>query len=163
LHQKALLHGHCHHKSLLKMRADDELLRRMEVDFEPLDSGCCGMAGAFGFEKGEHYEVSIKCGERVLLPRVRGMKEDEIVMTDGFSCHEQVLQQTGKRALHLAQVVDMALKTGERESPRKPAPAKQKEKENGHPAHDGRGRFRWLAPAAVAAAAAFIGVEKWRQ
>jgi Fe-S oxidoreductase len=159
LHRKAVLHGHCHHKSLLKMGADHDLLRRMQVDFEPLDSGCCGMAGAFGFEKGEHYEVSIKCGERVLLPRVRAMSEGDILMTDGFSCHEQVLQETGKHALHLAQVLELALQSGEREpvetNPEPPDEQNQDlndGQQNHH--HNGHSRFGWLAPVGAAAVAA---------
>jgi Fe-S oxidoreductase len=164
LHRKALLHGHCHHKSLLKMNADLDLLRRMQVDFEPLESGCCGMAGAFGFEKGEHYEVSIKCGERVLLPRARELRGDQILITDGFSCHEQVLQQAGKQALHLAQVLELALKSGEREPEKEPKP--QREPDHEHAKRDGHGRLRWLAPvagAAVAAVTAATLTERWRR
>jgi len=154
LRRKVLLHGHCHHKSLLKMNADHDLLRRMQVEFEPLDSGCCGMAGAFGFEKGEHYEVSIKCGERVLLPRARELKTGEILVTDGFSCHEQVLQQTGQETLHLAQLLELALQSGEREAPAEPPPERH-EQHDQHEQRDGHahGRFRWLAPAGAAAVA----------
>src|SRR5262249_24377642 len=72
----------------------------------------CGMAGAFGFEKGEHYEVSVKCGERVLLPEVRKEDSGSLVITNGFSCHEQILQQTGRKALHLAEVLLLALRGG---------------------------------------------------
>jgi Fe-S oxidoreductase len=155
LRRKAILHGHCHHKSLLKMNADEELLRRMQVDFDALESGCCGMAGAFGFEKGAHYDVSIKCGERVLLPRARAADEGEILLTDGFSCHEQILQQTGKNAMHLAQALELALQTGEREKP--PAPKKEAPPEtrrnhpDGHASH--RSLFKIGAAAAVAAVA----------
>jgi Fe-S oxidoreductase len=157
LRQRALVHGHCHHKSLLKMNADQELLRRMQVDFELLDSGCCGMAGGFGFEKGDHYDVSIKCGERVLLPRARATKQSELLITDGFSCHEQVLQQTGKKALHLAQVVEMAIATHERETPNRP------QKPEAPPAlprnaHNGHHRFRPVARAGAAALAALAFV-----
>ena len=67
---KVLLHGHCHHKSLMKMGDEESLLRKMGADLQSLDSGCCGMAGPFGFEK-EKYEVSQAVGERVLLPAVR--------------------------------------------------------------------------------------------
>jgi Fe-S oxidoreductase len=113
LHRKAIVHGHCHHKSVLKMHDEMDVLRRMEVDFHELDSGCCGMAGAFGFESGEHYDVSIKCGERVLLPAVRQADLDELVIADGFSCREQIAQQTERHALHLAEVLQMALREGE--------------------------------------------------
>jgi Fe-S oxidoreductase len=67
------------------------------------------MAGAFGFERGEHYELSMKIGERFLLPAIRSAAEDTLLIADGFSCREQISQSTGRRALHLAQVLDAAL------------------------------------------------------
>ncbi len=76
-----------------------------------LDSGCCGMAGAFGFEA-EKYDVSIACGERVLLPAVREAPRDALIVTDGFSCREQIAQTTDRQALHVAQVLQMALREG---------------------------------------------------
>jgi Fe-S oxidoreductase len=106
---KALVHGHCHHKAILNFDAEKELLDKLGLDFEVLDSGCCGMAGAFGFQKGDTYEVSLKCGERVLLPRVREAAKDTLIITDGFSCHEQISQTTNRKALHLAQIIQMAL------------------------------------------------------
>jgi Fe-S oxidoreductase len=152
LRRKAVLHGHCHHKSLLKMNADHELMRRMQLDFDALDSGCCGMAGAFGFEKGEHYNVSIKCGERVLLPRVRSMY-GELLITDGFSCHEQIRQQTGKEALHLAQVVEMAIDSGEREKP-KPSEPRESSRKPQHEKRDGHGFVRPIVRAGAIALSA---------
>src|SRR5581483_4884474 len=104
LDRRAIIQGHCHHKAVMQMNAEENLLRRMGVDFELLDSGCCGMAGAFGFENG-HYDVSIGCGERVLLPRVRGASRDTLVIADGFSCREQIRQTTDRRASHLAEVL----------------------------------------------------------
>jgi Fe-S oxidoreductase len=83
----------------------------MGLECEVLESGCCGMAGAFGFEK-EHYGVSIKCGERVLLPAVRQAARDALIIADGFSCREQIAQTTARQALHLAQVMQMALREG---------------------------------------------------
>ena len=80
----------------------------MGLDFELLDSGCCGMAGAFGFEK-DHYDVSIKAGERVLLPRVRQADDQTLIIANGFSCREQIEQTTERQGLHLAQVMQMAL------------------------------------------------------
>ena len=85
----------------------------MNVDFHEPEDGCCGMAGAFGFEKGDHYDVSIKCGERVLLPAVRDAEEQTILIADGFSCREQISQTTDRHALHLAQVIQLALHDGE--------------------------------------------------
>ena len=113
LRRKAIVHGHCHHKSLMKMMDEDNVLDKMGLEVEVPDSGCCGMAGAFGFEKGEHYDVSIKCGERVLLPKVREADKTTLLIADGFSCREQISQTTNRHALHLAQVIKMALDEGE--------------------------------------------------
>jgi Fe-S oxidoreductase len=110
LDEKALVHGHCHHKSIFKMDDEEAVLKRLGLDYEMPETGCCGMAGAFGFER-EHYDVSIRCGERVLLPAVREMADDSLIITDGFSCHEQILQTTGRKALHLAEVLQQALNT----------------------------------------------------
>ncbi|MGH9585368.1 MAG: hypothetical protein ACRD3F_00330 [Acidobacteriaceae bacterium] len=81
----------------------------MGLDAELLDSGCCGLAGSFGFEE-NHYDISMKIGERVLLPRVRGAEPDTLVITDGFSCREQIMHGTPRRALHVAEVIRMALR-----------------------------------------------------
>src|SRR5207248_1720183 len=69
LRKRALLHGHCHHKSLFKLDAEERILQKMGVEFQAPETGCCGMAGAFGFET-DHYDIAMKCGERVLLPEV---------------------------------------------------------------------------------------------
>ena len=108
LNKKALVHGHCHQKSIFKMDADEAVLKKMGIDFEMPETGCCGMAGAFGFERG-HYDISMKCGERVLLPAVRKLDPDALIVTDGFSCHEQISQATGRDAMHLAEVIQMAM------------------------------------------------------
>jgi Fe-S oxidoreductase len=108
LHRQAVLHGHCHQKSVMGMSAEEAVLKKLGLDFVQLDSGCCGMAGAFGFEKA-HYDVSIKCGERVLLPAVRNASSDTLIIADGFSCREQIAQTTDRQALHLAQVIQMAM------------------------------------------------------
>jgi FAD/FMN-containing dehydrogenase/Fe-S oxidoreductase len=109
LHRKAVVHGHCHHKSLLKFGAEEAVLNKLGLEYQVLDSGCCGMAGAFGFEVGDHYDVSIQCGERALLPSVRQADPETLIVTDGYSCREQIAQTTDRRALHLAQVLQMAL------------------------------------------------------
>ena len=108
LHRKALLHGHCHHKSIMKMTAEESLLRRIGIDFESPAPGCCGMAGSFGFEH-DKYEVSAAIGELELLPAVRNAPADWLIIADGFSCREQIAQGTGRHALHLAEVLQMAL------------------------------------------------------
>ena len=113
--RKALLHGHCHHKSIMKMTAEESLLRRIGVDFQAPAPGCCGMAGSFGFEH-DKYEISAAIGELELLPAVRKAPADWLIIADGFSCREQIAQGTGRRALHLAEVLQMAL-----ESPARPA------------------------------------------
>jgi FAD/FMN-containing dehydrogenase/Fe-S oxidoreductase len=111
MHRRAVLHGHCHHKAVLKFGAERQTLEAVGLDVQELDSGCCGMAGGFGFEQ-RHYDVSIKCGERVLLPAVREAAADALIVADGFSCREQIRQTTGRRALHLAEVLLMAARTG---------------------------------------------------
>jgi len=99
-----LLHGHCHHKAIAKLDDEEALLRAARPDLETLDSGCCGMAGSFGFEA-DHFDVSMKVGELVLLPAVRNAARDTVIVADGFSCREQIAQATGRRALHLAEIL----------------------------------------------------------
>jgi Fe-S oxidoreductase len=106
---KLLLHGHCHHKSLMGMGAEESVLRKTGADVQSIDSGCCGMAGPFGFEK-DKYALSQALGERVLLPAVRKTPEDGFIVSDGFSCREQIQQATGRKALHLAEALQMGLK-----------------------------------------------------
>jgi Fe-S oxidoreductase len=113
LSRKAVLHGHCHHKAIMKTICEEELLREVGIDFEKPETGCCGMAGAFGFEA-DKYDVSIACGERVLLPAVRNANKDTLIIADGFSCREQVRQTTDRVPLHTAQVLKMALDEGPR-------------------------------------------------
>ena len=109
LKTKAVVHGHCHHKAIMKIDTDKKLLKKTGLDFEVLDSGCCGLAGGFGYEKGAHYDVVIKAGERVLLPAVRNAEDTTLIVADGFSCREQIEQETNRKALHLAQVLQMGL------------------------------------------------------
>jgi Fe-S oxidoreductase len=108
LSQKLLLHGHCHHKAIMKMTDEEQLLRKMGSDLKTLDAGCCGMAGPFGFEQ-KKYAVSQAIGERVLLPAVRQADLDTLIVSDGFSCREQIAHATGRKALHLAEVLQHAL------------------------------------------------------
>jgi Fe-S oxidoreductase len=104
--QSILLHGHCHHKAVMKMAAEESLLRKTGADLRVPDAGCCGMAGSFGFDAGK-YEVSQAIGERVLLPAVRSAGADALIVSDGFSCREQIEQATGRQALHLADVLKL--------------------------------------------------------
>jgi Fe-S oxidoreductase len=100
--------GHCHQKSLMGMSAEESLLKRVGLHVIAPDTGCCGMAGAFGFEA-EHYAVSVRCAERVLLPEVRKTDENTPIVADGFSCREQIRQLSGRHAVHLAEVLQSAL------------------------------------------------------
>jgi FAD/FMN-containing dehydrogenase/Fe-S oxidoreductase len=109
LSRRVVLHGHCHHKSLMKMKDEESLLRKMGVDLQSLDAGCCGMAGPFGFEK-DKYAISLAIGERMLLPAMREAPADSVIVTDGFSCREQIFQATGRRAIHLAEAMRLASK-----------------------------------------------------
>jgi FAD/FMN-containing dehydrogenase/Fe-S oxidoreductase len=108
LDNKVLLHGHCHQKALMGMSSEEQVLARMGADFETLDSGCCGLAGVFGFER-DHYDTSIQIGELVLLPAVRQAEGDTLIVADGFSCREQILHNTDRKPMHLAQVIRLAL------------------------------------------------------
>jgi Fe-S oxidoreductase len=108
LPRNVLLHGHCHHRAVLRWSDEESLLRKMGANLETVDSGCCGMAGPFGFEKGK-YQISQAVGERVLLPAVRRASSDTLIVSDGFSCREQILHATGRQALHLAEVIRLAL------------------------------------------------------
>ena len=99
-----MLHGHCHHKAIATIEDEEAILKSTGASVETLDSGCCGMAGSFGFEA-DHYQISMDVGELVLLPAVRHAPADTIIVADGFSCREQIRQATGKRALHLAEVL----------------------------------------------------------
>ncbi|MEZ4293963.1 MAG: FAD-linked oxidase C-terminal domain-containing protein [Polyangiaceae bacterium] len=108
--KKAIVQEHCHHKAVMGTEAQGKVMSRLGLDFDVLDAGCCGMAGSFGFERGEHYEVSLKCGERRLLPAVREAAVETLVLADGFSCREQIWQGTGRRALHLAEVIQLGMR-----------------------------------------------------
>jgi Fe-S oxidoreductase len=109
--RKALVQGHCHHKAIMRFKEEETLMSKMGLDHEVLESGCCGMAGSFGYEK-DKYEVSVACGERALLPAVRKAGLSTIIMADGFSCKEQIAQETNRHALHLAEVLKMGLENG---------------------------------------------------
>jgi FAD/FMN-containing dehydrogenase/Fe-S oxidoreductase len=113
LKRKALVHGHCHHKSIMKMTPEETVLRKMGIDFEAPAPGCCGMAGSFGFEK-DKYEVSIAVGELELLPAVRKASADCLIIANGFSCREQIAQCTNRQTLHLAEIIQMAMQTTSR-------------------------------------------------
>ncbi|HUB81821.1 MAG TPA: FAD-linked oxidase C-terminal domain-containing protein [Bryobacteraceae bacterium] len=137
LPRKAVVHGHCHQKAVLTMKAEERLYERMGLDFEVLDSGCCGMAGSFGFEK-DHYSISVACGERALLPAVRKSAESTLVIADGFSCREQISQLAHKEVRHTAEILRLAIDSASAAPARQPA----------------QPRSRWRAVAASLAAIA---------
>ncbi len=102
--RRVIVQGHCHQKALLTMKSEISLLQQTGARVDLLDSGCCGMAGPFGFEA-EKFDVSQTLAERVLLPAVRSASADDLLVANGFSCREQIKQNTPRRAIHLAQVL----------------------------------------------------------
>jgi FAD/FMN-containing dehydrogenase/Fe-S oxidoreductase len=107
---KLLLHGHCHQKSLVGTTPSQRTLSLIpDAQVNEIDSGCCGMAGAFGYEA-EHYEISMAMGERRLLPAVREQDEETLIVAAGVSCRQQIQHGTGREALHPAQALRRALK-----------------------------------------------------
>jgi FAD/FMN-containing dehydrogenase/Fe-S oxidoreductase len=111
LQRHAIVQGHCHHKAIMRLNEEKSVMEKMGLDYDLLASGCCGMAGSFGYEK-DKYNVSIACGERSLLPQVRKAGLSTVLIADGFSCKEQISQQTHRHALHLAEVMQLALRNG---------------------------------------------------
>ncbi len=117
---QAIAQTHCHQHAIMGYGADQALLRAAGVDLDVLDAGCCGLAGNFGFEAG-HYDVSLACGERVLLPAVRDAAPDTLVLADGFSCRTQIEQaDTGRTPVHLAEFLAAGLR-GQPARPDRPA------------------------------------------
>ena len=105
----ALLHGHCHQKAFACMSAVHQVLSLVpELEVEAIESSCCGMAGAFGYDA-NHYDISIKMGEQSLFPAVRAAERSSLIIADGTSCRQQIHNGTGRQALHVAQVLEMAL------------------------------------------------------
>jgi Fe-S oxidoreductase len=102
--RSVVLHGHCHQKSQTKMKAEVAVLEGAGAQVSVLDSGCCGMAGPFGFEK-EKFGISQALAERALLPAVRATGYDTLFVADGFSCREQIAQNSARKVFHLAQVL----------------------------------------------------------
>ncbi len=104
VHKKLLVHMHCHHRAIFNMKDEVAALAATGGDVKVIDSGCCGMAGPFGFER-KSFNVSQTLGERVLLPAVRAADAGTVIVTDGFSCREQIAQNTDRRAVHIAEVL----------------------------------------------------------
>jgi Fe-S oxidoreductase len=122
LDAQAVVQGHCHHRAAEKdMEHDRALLDRLGLEYEILDTGCCGMAGSFGYHAGEHYDVSVKVAEHSLLPKLKEVGESTLVIADGFSCRSQIEQLDGHQPLHVAQVVQRALRESGRTGAEKTA------------------------------------------
>jgi Fe-S oxidoreductase len=100
----ALVQPHCHHHAVIGFDGEQELLDHLGLDVERPAQGCCGMAGAFGMAK-ESFETGRAIGERVLLPRVRALDEDSIIVADGFSCREQIEAGGGRKTLHIVELL----------------------------------------------------------
>lgn len=149
LTRAATVQTHCHQHAVTGFDADRELMRRAGLDADVLDEGCCGLAGNFGFERG-HQELSEAIGELGVLPAVRQAAPGALVVADGFSCRTQIEQGgTGRRALHLAEVLALGLDG--------PAPADHPEKAADRPEPPGAARSRLVTASAVAAAGAAAG------
>ena len=149
--ERAVVQGHCHQKSVLGMEAETKLFEKLGMDAEVLDSGCCGMAGSFGFEK-DKFQLSIDCGEQALFPAVRKAK-DALVVANGFSCRQQIQHGTGREAVHLSQVLERALHQGELLPRQRPKPL----------APEPKRRRRTAKVAAGIAAVAGLGLWSWAQ
>jgi FAD/FMN-containing dehydrogenase/Fe-S oxidoreductase len=109
LHSKVLMHAHCHHKAIIKKAEhEQELLKKMGADLHETTSGCCGMAGSFGFES-DKYDVSVQVGEHSLLPAIRREELSTPIVADGFSCREQVSQLSNRHPLHFAELMKLAI------------------------------------------------------
>ena len=107
--RRALLHGHCHQKAFAAMAAVEGCLKLVPgLEVETVESSCCGMAGAFGYEA-RHHAVSLQMAELSLLPAVRAAGPDVVLVADGTSCRHQIKDGGGRQALHVAEVLQAAL------------------------------------------------------
>jgi len=159
LHRRALLHGHCHQQATGGTGPDRQLLQKMGAEVEVLDAGCCGMAGGWGYETG-HYDVSVACGERALLPKVREAPAETLLVADGFSCRSQIEQcDTGRRALHAGQVLALAREHG----PAGPPGPRPERAAPPRPQQGSRAGSAWAAAGIAAVAGAALVSRRGRQ
>ena len=156
LHRKVYAHAHCHHKAVLGVDNEQKLFERLGVDYELPNNGCCGMAGSFGFEEGDKYNVSVAVGEHELLPKVRSAGRETIIVAEGFSCREQIQQETNRHALHPAELLQMAIHEGPDGEPGLPEQRIVEARERAV-------RSSMLRSAAVLAGAALGGFLLWRK
>jgi Fe-S oxidoreductase len=115
LPRRVLSQVHCHQHAVLGWDADAQLLNKAGAQVERLDSGCCGLAGNFGFQRG-HYDVSVACAEHVMLPRLREAPSEAVVLADGFSCRTQIheLDSGGREGMHLAELLASGTRLADR-------------------------------------------------
>ena len=102
--KKVLLHGHCHQKALVGTAPTIAMLKAAGYEVSEVDSGCCGMAGSFGFEK-EHYDLSLKIGNRRLAPAVKAAGDEVEIVAPGISCRQQIEHLAGRKAKHPAELL----------------------------------------------------------
>jgi FAD/FMN-containing dehydrogenase/Fe-S oxidoreductase len=159
LERKALVHFHCHQRATSDTDCDRAVFDRLGLDYEVLDTGCCGLAGSFGYERGERYEVSVKAGEQKLLPAVRDASPNTLLITDGFSCRSQVEHGSDRSTLHLAQVVQMALREGPN-GPTTPHPETRHAQRPQNGDHRGAGAFGAAAALAAAGGVATVSYRR---
>lgn len=107
LNSKALIQIHCHQKAVKGETPEEEVMKSLGIEFEIPEPGCCGMAGAFGFER-EHAAVSEQIGNKNLVPAVSAAPKETLIVADGFSCKQQVFQSTDRQALHLSELIQLA-------------------------------------------------------
>ncbi len=106
LQGRAVVHLHCHQKAVLKGASETAVLQRAGLQAEALETGCCGMAGSFGFQ---HPDLSAKIGEAALFPAVRLAEQDTLVIASGFSCRHQIAMHTGRKPIHFAEALAQGL------------------------------------------------------
>ena len=107
--RQVLFHGQCQQKAFFGTASTHNMLNLIpNCDVEEIESGCCGMAGSFGYEV-EHYDLSIKLAEMSLAPAVRAASSETIICAMGTSCHDQIEHTTGRHALHPIEVMAKAL------------------------------------------------------
>ncbi len=107
LERRVVVQSHCHHRAIMGLDSDRRVLDAPGLEVEHFGEACCGMAGSFGYES-EKYGVSVRIGERAILPAVRAADPSTLILADGFSCRSQIADGTGRHALHLAEVLRMA-------------------------------------------------------
>lgn len=109
---RAIVQYHCHHHAILDKDVETHLLSKLPIACEILNTGCCGMAGSFGFERNK-YDLSLRIAERGFLPHIRGADPKSLIVADGFSCREQIEQLSGRKTEHFAELLARALTLGE--------------------------------------------------